>query len=152
MFRFSKDEYIASKQREQGNDLFEKLIKKATFEHSPEIEKIFDKEVRSYALIEELFKLSVKFDHPIVMPIITRDDSEYHAMMDIKKGFDSLHKSWFDVVPYIEFSFPDDYKCPHGDSFKHVFIFFFTQFKEFEGARDCVLHYLQRLTNLKVFL
>jgi hypothetical protein len=152
MFRYSHDEFIASKQREQGYDLFEKLIKQATFEHSPEIEKIFDEQIRSYALIEKLFKMSRQFDHPIVMPIITRDSAEYSAMMDLKRGFNSLNKSWFDVIPYIEFSFPEDYNCPYGESFKHVFIFFFTQFKEFDGARDCVLYYLQKLLNLKAFL
>ena len=152
MFRFSKDEFIAGKQREKADDLFVKLINKCSFEHSPAIEKFFDSHVRSYEFLEELPKLSIRHDDPIVMPAITTDAGEYHGMMDLKKAFDKLNKPWRDTIPYIEFSFPEDYKCPHGDSFMHVFLFFFTQYHEFDGAESCTLHYLNKLNKLKVFL
>jgi hypothetical protein len=152
MFRFSSDEFIASKAQEKALVLLEDLMKHSVLEHCPEIEEFFDKNIRSYELLEELPKISIKHDNAIVMPCVPPTSSDYHAKMELKVGYDKLHKSWKETVPFIEFSFPLDYNCKHGQEYKHVYIFFFTQFKTFEGARDCTLYYLNKLNNLKVFL
>lgn len=152
MFRYSIDEFIASKQKEKSLGLLEELMKHSVLEHCPQIEKFFDENVRSYEFLEELPDICNKNDHPIVMPCIPRDGSEYHAKMELKVGYDKLLKSWRDPIPFIEFSFPENYKCKHGDEYKHVYIFFFTQFKGFDGARDGTLYYLNKLNNLKAFL
>lgn len=152
MFRFSKDEFIASRANEKAITLLENLLKHSVVEHCPEIEKFFDDNVKTYEYLEELPGISKKQGHPIVMPCIPYNSSDYHAKMELKVGYDALTKSWKDPIPFIEFSFPEDYKCKHGDEYKHVYIFFFTQFTKFDGARDCTLYYLNKLQNLKVFL
>lgn len=152
MFRYSIDSFIASKQKEKALTLLEELMKYSTLKHCPEIEAEFDKNVRTYALLEELPPLSIQFDHPIVMPVIPWDHGGHSAKMDLKKAYDKLIKSWRDPIPFIEFSFPNDYKCPHGESYKHVYIFFMTEYKNYDEAKDSVLFYLQKLNKLKVFL
>ncbi len=152
MFRYSVDEFIASKQQEKALILLEDLMKHAVLEHSPEIEKFFDEHVRSYDFLEELPSLSEKLGHPIVMVAIPWDSYSHRAQMDFKRAYDKLDKSWKDTVPFIEFSFPRDYNCKHGAEFMNVYIFFFNKFKQFEGSRDCTLYYLNKLNNLKAFL
>jgi hypothetical protein len=152
MFKFSKDEFIASKCQEKAVTLLESLLKHSVVEHCPEIEKFFDDNVKTYEFLEELPRLSIQHDHPIIMPCIPYNDSDYHAKMELKVGYDKLLKSWKDPIPFVEFSFPEDYQCKHGNEYKHVYIFFFTKFTKFDGARDCTLYYLNKLNNLKVFL
>jgi len=79
MFRFSKDDFIASKCQEKATALLEDLLKHSVVEHCPEIEKFFDENVKTYEFLEELPGLSIKHDHPIVMPCIPYNSSDYHA-------------------------------------------------------------------------
>lgn len=152
MFRYSIDEFIASKQQEKAVILLNEISKHSVLEHNFEIESLFDQHMRSYELLEELPKLALQFGERIVMPIITRDSSEYHAKMDLKRSYDKLGKSWQDTIPYIEFSFPEDYKCAYGDAFMNVYLFFFTVHRDGKVAGDSVIHYLKKLSNLKAFL
>jgi hypothetical protein len=152
MFRFSKDEYVASKQYEKSSELLEKLTQTITMEHSPIIEEVFDKRVRSYEILTELNKLSVQADYPIVMPAIPYDHTAPLAKRDFKIAFDKLNKPWNSTIPFIEFSFPEDYICNHGESFRHVYFFFFTPFHDFDEAEHCVLRYLNKLDRLKAFI
>lgn len=155
MFRFSNDEFIANKQKETAIVLLENLLKYFTIEHCPEIEKFFDDHVKTYEFLEELPRISEKHDDIIMMPCITHIHNEVNARIDIGDSCKKLYPSrlWKEInIPFIEFSYPQDYKCKHGDSYKHVYIFFLTKYPKFEDARDSVLYYLNKLNKLKVFL
>jgi len=155
MFRFSDDEFFVNKQKEIATSLLENLLKYFTIEHSPKIEKFFDDNVKTYEFLEELPNLSKKQNDPIIMPCITHVHNEVNARVDIGDACKKLFPSrlWKEItIPFIEFSFPPDYDCKHGDSYKHIYIFFLTKFENFEETQDCVLHYLNKLNNLKAFL
>lgn len=156
MFRFSDDESIANKQKKDSANLLESLFRYFTIERCPKIEKFFDDNVKTYEFLEELPKLAKIDNNTIIMPCIPCDSSDEFARMDISAGFNKIFKSqtlWKEVdIPFIEFSFPKYYNCKHGDKYMHVYIFFFTQFTEFEKSRDCTLHYLKKLNKLKAFL
>lgn len=153
MFRFSEDEFTANKQKEEATALLESLLKYFVIEHSPKIEKFFDENVKTYEFLEELPKFYKTNNYPIVIPCIPHNLEDQYSRMDLSEGYQAFSKSWREItVPFIEFSFPPDYKCKHGISYMHVYIFFFTKFTKFEEAQDCVLHYLNKFNNLKVFL
>jgi len=156
MFRFSDDEFIANKQKEGATALLESFLKFFSVEHCPEIEKFFDDNVKTYEFLEELPRISEKHDDIIIMPCIPHNHDLAGARMDLGEAYKKISKSkflWKDItVPFIEFSFPSDYKCKHGDSWVHVYIFFLTNFPKFEDARDNALYYLNKLNKLKVFL
>jgi hypothetical protein len=151
MFKYSIDELIASKQKEAASSLLKELNGYYVLEHSLEIEKFFDENVPSYEFLEELPAICNINEHPIVMPCVPRDGSSAFKS-EMKIGYDKLLKTRFDPIPYIEFSFPEDYKCKFGLAYKHVYIFFFTQFKEYKEGCDSILFYLNKLNKLKVFL
>lgn len=151
MFRY-KDDFLANKQQESGTELLESLMKKSYLVHSPEIEALFDEHVRSYEFIEELPKLSMLSDNRIVVPVIPRNSKLWMAERDLDMGYGKLNRQKSDMIPFIEFSFPEDYDCKHGEHYKHVYLFFFTRFSQFEEARDCVMYHFTKLNNLKVFL
>src|SRR5574339_261092 len=142
MFRFSKDEFIASKHQEKALALLEDLMKHAVLEHCPELEEFCDQNVRSYEFLEELPGLARKHNQPIIMVCIPWNASDYRAKMDLKEAYDKLEKSWKDPIPFVEFSFPSDYNCKHGLDYKHVYIFFFTKFNKLDGAKEASLYYL----------
>lgn len=156
MFRFSNDEFIANKQKEDATALLESLLKYFSIEHCPKIEKFFDDYVKTYEFLEELPRISEKHDDIIIMPCIPHNHDAASARMDLGEAYKKIYKSellWKDVtVPFIEFSFPTDYNCKHGDSWMHVYIFFLTNSLKFEDARDSVLYYLNKLNKLKAFL
>lgn len=156
MFRFSEDKFAANKQKEIAISLLENLLKYFTIEHSSEIEKFFDDNVKTYEFLEELPRISEKHDDIIIMPCIPHNHDAASARMDLGEAYKKISKSkflWKDItVPFIEFSFPTDYKCKHGDNWMHVYILFLTKFEKFEDTQDCVLHYLHKLNNLKAFL
>ena len=156
MFRFSKDDFVANQQKEEATTLLESLLKYFTIEHCPEIEKFFDNHVKTYEFLEELPRISEKHDDVIIMPCIPHNHMDHLARMDLGEAYKKISKSqflWKEItVPFIEFSFPTDYKCKHGDSWMHVYILFLTKFSKFEDARDNTLYYLNKLNKLKVFL
>jgi hypothetical protein len=152
MFRYSKDDFLSGKQQEAGTELLEALTKKYYLVHSPAIESLFDKYVHSYEFIEELPKLSILSDNPIIMPMVPRNHKIWAAEQDLEIAYRKLNKSKSDMIPFIEFSFPEDYDCKHGESYRHVYSFFFTHSMEFEVAQECVVYHLTKLNNLKVFL
>lgn len=153
MFRFSKDEFIANKQKEEATSLLESLLKYFTIEHCPEIEKLFDDHVKTYEFLEELPRISEKHNDIIMMPCIPYDYNHEWARMNLSEPYKKLSYPWKGpIVPFIEFSFPLDYDCKHGESWKHVYILCLTKYPKFEDARDSVLYYLNKLNKLKVFL
>jgi hypothetical protein len=132
--------------------LLEEIMKHSVVEHCPEIEEFFDKNIRSYELLEELPGLAKSHEQSIVMPCIPYNDMEFRAKKELKVAYDKLNKSWKDPIPFIEFSFPKDYKCKHGEDYRHVYIFFFTNYTKLDGAQECTLYYLNKLNSLKAFL
>src|SRR5271163_3066411 len=111
MFKYSIDEFIASKQQESADKLFDEISSCCELRYSKDIEELFNKVTFEY--LEQFVKV-VKLDkETIVIPAIARNSSAYHAKMDLKKAFDALEKSWLDPLPYIEHSFPEDYHVPH---------------------------------------
>lgn len=153
MFRFSDDEFLANKQKEEATFLLESLSKYFIIKHSPEIEKFFDDNVKSYEFLEELPKLSRINNDIIVVPCMPHNYNDEWARMNLGECYQELSYSWKDVVvPFIEFSLPENYKCKHGDAYKHAYFFFLTKFVKFEDTQDCVLHYLNKLNKLKAFL
>lgn len=152
MFRFSIDEFVARTQREKSIALLEEISKTFIVEHCPEIEKFFDDHVKSYEFLEELPKLVNQKEITIAMSFIPYDAITWRANADLTDTYRKLNKSVKETTPFIEFSFPENYKCKHGVPYKDVFIFFVTKFNEFENAQDYALLYLNKLNNLKAFL
>ncbi len=150
MFKYSIDEFIASKQQEQADKLLDEMSSCCELRYSKDIEDLFNKVTFEY--LEQFVKV-VKLDkESIIIPAIPRNSSGYRAKMDLKKAFDLLEKSWLDPLPYIEYSFPEDYHVPHGESYRHCYFVFVTKYREFKASEECVKHYLSRVNNLKVFL
>lgn len=153
MFRFSDDEFKANKQKEEATALLESLLKYFSIEHCPKIEKFFEDNVKTYEFLEELPRLIKKHNDIILMPCTPHNYNHEWARMNLSESYTALSYSWKGpVVPFIEFSFPEDYKCKHGVDWKHVYILFLTKYPKFEDARDSVLYYLNKLNKLKVFL
>lgn len=151
MFRYSLDSFIASKQQEEADKLIYELCENCEPRYSKKIEALFDKVTFGY--LEEFHSLVKQISkEKIVIAAIPRNSILYSAQRDIKRGFEALDKSWKDPIPYIEHSFAEDYNCPHGDSFRHCFFFFFTQYHEFEASEECVAYHLKRINQLKAFL
>jgi hypothetical protein len=151
MFKWSADEFIASKQQEKADKLLEEICEHCVPQYSKDIEGLFEKVTFSY--LEEFCSLvRNEFNERIIIAVIPRESSIYSAQRDLKRGFDALGKSWQDPLPYIEHSFPEDYVVPHGEDFRHCYFFFLTQYHEFEASEECVKHYLSRINRLKAFL
>jgi hypothetical protein len=151
MFKYSSDSYIASTQQEKADRLIDELCGSYNLQYSKDIEALFDK--ATFAYLEEFHKLVKQtMNEKIVIACVPRSSILYTAQQDIKKGLEALEKPYGDGIPYIEHSFAEDYNCPHGDSFRHCFFFFFTKYHEFEASEECVKYYLKRVNQLKAFL
>ena len=161
MFRFSDDEFIANKQKEEATALLESLLKYVSIEHSPKIEKFFEDNVKTYEFLEELPSISTTNNDTTIMRLLPYDYSHESARVDLGEDFKKIQpkpcdggpKLWKEItIPFIDFSFPSTYNCKYGEGYKHVYIFFLTNFTEFEQAQECMLYYLNKLNKLKVFL
>lgn len=152
MFKYSIDEYIASEQKKQATQLITELKEKANLVYSPEIDLVLEKEPFTFSYLEDLVSLSRECQNRIIVPAIPRNKRSSSAQFDMRQGFLISGKSWNDNIPYIEYSFPYDYSCPHGYDYYHVYLLFFTKCHDYEGSRDCVLYYLNKLSKLKVFV
>ena len=150
MFKYSIDEFIASKQQEEADKLFDEMASCCELRYSKDIDDLFDKITFEY--LDDFVKL-IRLDKEIILiPAIPRNSSGYTAKRDLKRAFDILEKSWSDPLPYIEHSFPQSYNVPHGENYRHCYFVFVTKYREFEASEECVKYYLSRLNKLKVFL
>jgi hypothetical protein len=154
MFRYSKDELIASKQQEEAVKLLDEIKASCTLEYSSLLEEEFNKSKMTYDFMEDFAKLTQRHNEPIIFVVVPRNHSAYHSKMDLKRGFDKLDKPWSDPIPYIEYSFPEEYsaRCPHGADYMHCYFFFMTKYHEAKGSEDCVKYYLNKVNQLRVFL
>lgn len=161
MFRFSDDEFKANKQKEEATALLESLLKYFSIEHCPKIEKFFEDNVKTYEFLEELPQLSKINDDITIIRLLPYDYSHESARVDLSEDFKKVQptlcggrpKLWKEVtIPFIDFSFPSNYNCKYGESYKHVYILFLTNFTNFEQAQECMLYYLNKLNKLKAFL
>jgi hypothetical protein len=154
MFRYSLDELIASKQKEDAAKLLTGMGQKCQLQHSPEIEDLLQEcRVDSYWYLEGVHQLASDRKEEIVITTIFRDNNSIEQVQwDLKRGFDKLDKSWKEPLPYVECSFPESYVSPHGAKSCNVFILFFTKYHDYEGSRDCIIHYLRKFYNLRAFI
>lgn len=152
MFKYSVDEYIASEQKQQATKLIKELKEKAPLVYSHEIEAACEKEPFSFNYLQDLVDLTKACNDRIVVPSIPRTKENSSAQFDMRQGFLISGKSWTDTIPYIEYSFPYEYNCPHGYDYLNVYLLFFTKYHDYEGSRDCVLYYLNKLSKLKAFV
>lgn len=153
MFRYSLDTYIANEQEKGADQLIKDLSLKCVIEMSPELDDAFsDFKVNSYSYLEGVQQVAEQCNEQLVIVAVRRDNnSASQVQWDLKKGFDKLGKSWKDTVPYVEYSFDEEYDCPYGEMMKHAFFFFFTKYHDYEGSRDCMLYYLNKFYNLRAF-
>lgn len=152
MFRYSIDEYIAAKQKEKADKVIEELQGKAKLVFSPEIDTFLNERQTTYSYLEDTSRVSKECNDRIIIVAIPRNNNYGGALFDLRQGFLLSGKSWKDTIPYTMHSFPDDYACPHGEEHRHVYLLFFTKYHEYEGSRDCILHYLNKLDKLKAFV
>jgi hypothetical protein len=160
MFRYSQDEYIASEQIQSAYKMLAGIQEKCKIKESPEIDKLFTGlNIDSYIVLKDINKMSKECKDEIVFAGISRDNyNASSALWELKKGYDFFkeqNKTWGDTIPYIEVSFTDSFKTLDGATdwrLQHIFLFFFTKYHDYEGARDCVLYYLKKFQNLKAFL
>lgn len=153
MFKFSIDEFIASKQRENADKLIIDLYDKCVPHHSPEIEQVIEEcKIDSYDAWVEINGLTVKGNQKreLVIVGLAHDYTADQSQWDLKQAFDKLDKPWKDPIPYIEHTFTDP--KPHGERMKHAFLFFFTPYHEYEASRDCTIYHIKKFHNLRAFL
>lgn len=152
MFRFSIDEFINKTQQEKVTAFLTELSKSFIVEHCPEIEKFFDDYVTSYEFLEEIPKLSNPNEKNVSIVCVPYDTALWRANADLREVCEKINKSQQETIPFIEFSFPENYKCKHGEPYKHVFIFFVTKFNSFEDSKNYTIYYLNKLNKLRAFL
>lgn len=151
MFRYSIDPLIFSKQKEEADNLLVEMKKHGDFQFSTEIEALFEKVTFDY--LEEFVRLvREEMKEKIIIVAIPRQHGALLAKMDLDIGYTKSGRQQWDLIPYIEHSYPEDYVCPHGENWMHCYFFFFTQYSEFKDAEKCVTKYLSRLNRLKAFL
>lgn len=158
MFRWSIDEYIASEQKENAEKTLHSIEEKCKVQWSPEIEQAFeDLKINSYSQLMGINHMSKECKDELVFVCIERDATG-GRLFDMKRGYDFFkdkNKSWSDIIPYIEMSFPENVKMPDiygARALLHTYIFFFTQYHDYEGARDCTVNYLNKFHRLRAFL
>lgn len=156
MFKYSIDEYIASEQKNSGERLLEGICEKCSIQMSPELDAIITSyKMSGFGFLQEVCMIAEKCGEPLVFVASERDNYGSRVLSDFKRGFDKLDKPWKDTLPYIEYSFPNVVKMPSafGERYlQHVYLFFFTKYHGFDGARDCMLYYLNKINNLKAFV
>jgi hypothetical protein len=154
MFRYSLDSFIASKQKEEADKVFESLGEKCTLIHSELLDTIFTNNRITYDYLESFVNIIKETKgEKITMVVIPRNSMSYRALRDMKYGFEAIDKSWRDPIPYIEHSFPEDYadRNPHGPDWMHCYICFFTKYHQASASEECVAYYLSKVNSMKAF-
>lgn len=155
MFRYDANEEIADRQLRDTDEIFLMLAKHCNPYYSEKIDKVFSSTHMTFEYLTDFAKILEKHKQKITL-VITPRCEEYikygNPRIDVDKGFAAQDKSRDDLVPYIEYSFHEEYKNPHGDHYNHCFFLFFTAHSSFEESEEYCAYWLKRITTLKAFL
>ncbi|CAB4196540.1 hypothetical protein UFOVP1290_60 [uncultured Caudovirales phage] len=132
--------------------VLESLKNNFNIKYSSQISLFFDSYVNSYEFLEELPNISKSLGCYIIMTAIPICHNSYHAEKDLQIAFDKLNKSKYDIIPFITFQFKKEYECKHGNEYKNIHIFFFTEESDYSKSETNIINCLNKLNKLKVFL
>jgi len=154
MFKFSADEFLASKKQEKADELLDELRKEYKFEYSTLIDNLFTlADVNSFQSLTNIVKLFTSDNQKLQLVALSYQHNYHHAMLDLQDEINALGMSKETMtIPYISWSFPDDYENPHGPEFQHVFFFFLTKYKEFKVAEECIAYYVDKFDRIGEFI
>lgn len=155
MFNVNADEEIADKELKQTDEIFLMLARHCNPYYSEKIDQVFSSSKMTFEYLVDFAKVLEKHKQKITL-VITPRCEEYikygDPKGDVDQGFAAQNKSRDDLVPYIEYSFPEGYENPHGSHYNHCFFLFFTTHSSFEESEEYCRYWLKKITTLKAFL
>lgn len=155
MFKYSEDELIASKQREEANILLSSISRKISMQFSSTLDKEFAEQITSFDYLVDVAQLAADCNDKFCVPCITISSTYSFAMSDIDIALNKLEIKKRQIkkftFPFIEFSFKEmaAKKNPHG--FGNVYMIFISKHKSFQASEEMVMRYLTKFKKLKAF-
>lgn len=152
-FKYSLDPLIKHEQQEKAAELIRDLSGQFNLRYASEIDQLFhDIPINSYQKIEDVSKIAKINGMWLITVISPRNYFSNLAQEDLAGVFKLMNKKITETLPYIEYSFPDDYDSPYGENSKSAFIFFFTLFENYEESKDIVIKYITKFYKLQSFV
>lgn len=154
MFKFSNYEDMHVEAQSKADALIDHLKKDYKFQYSTLIDNLFVlADVSSFQSIINMVKLYTADNQKLQLVVLSYNHNHENAALDLKDQINNLgmFASTIDI-PYIAWSFPEDYDNPHGPEFQHVFLFFVTNYKEFKVAEECVAYYANKFDKIGEFV
>ena len=145
-------QYNTKKQEKQARSLIKKLREKRQLKYSEKLDQLFQDSKITYAYLEEFALLMRRYQERIIFVAVPRISSVENALLDLQVGYDALSKPLSDVIPYVEYSFPEEYECRHGPDYKDCYFFLFTKYSTFLESENCVGYNMNKINKLKTFL
>lgn len=158
MFKFKdfRSEKLATWEKHEIADaLIVELKKDFHLKESTLIDNLFTLgEINSYQALVDMAKIFKAENQRLGLVIVPYDNGGLYTSEDIRGQLELLGMSnATSNVPYIAWSFPEEYReeNPHGERWQDVFMFFVTKYKAFEEAEECVAYYVDKYNQIGVF-
>lgn len=156
MFNFKNHKSInADEMVADSEKLMLDIEKNFLIKYSEKLDKLFvEQEVSSYEHLEQVAKVASAENHDSDAPnfdmvIISYNHGRYEANKDLTKAIQrmggNIEDKW---IPYISWSFPDDYDNPH---WQHIFIFFVTPYDDNKVAEDYMAYFFNKYYQIEAF-
>lgn len=133
-------------------DKFKELSGQFKLHVNSDLQTISTKIIKSYEFLEEFYKFLQITKEKATFLAVPKSLSARHIINEIRTQQDkyqSCKDNCLRQIPYVDIILPEDYKCPHGESYKDIHLFFFANQ---EPIAPFMLANLKRFNKLKVFI
>lgn len=132
--------------KEDPSILLAALGKKFNLSESPACKQILSEVRLTYNYLEDFISFAKKKDEKICMTCIAKTSHLGLSSQDIEQCLKGYEVGNEHPIYYVDYQFSADYECPHGESFKDVWLMFVAK------DEQLIASMLARFQNLKVFL
>lgn len=137
---------------ESEEEKFKILNKTFILKRDLELENLASNIFNSYEIITEFHKFcnisEVKTSF-LCSPKISSASTIGGELRSQQFKFQEVNWFIYNAIPYTSLTFPEEYKCPHGDYYKDIYIFFFS---DHESTSEFMIKNIQRFKKLKAFI
>lgn len=153
MFKFTEYEVLHDDAQVKADSHLEGLKKEFTLTPSLLIENLLTLgEINSFKALEAIASIFKTENQRLGLVVLPHANYLVYSKEDIEIQLDNLGMSKVTSnIPYVTWSFPEDYDNPHGISYQHVYLVFVTKHKEFKEAEECIAYFIDKFNRIGAF-
>jgi len=141
-----KEEFLDSKRKESQASVWQDINKQFNLIESKILTEYLSQINLTYKYIDDFISFAKIKDQRICLTALMKSGLKWGMEADLDRCLKQYKETRKFTLYYIDYQFPESYNCPHGDSFKDVYLVFVAE------DELIIKNLLIKFQKLKVFI